>query len=90
MVSVRRNSTGIAKNGGAVRMRGASILIKADSKATHQIRVFDLKGRIVYKKMVLGAATVSMSRVLPRGNYLVSVRRDGVDIYKNKMRVVKR
>jgi hypothetical protein len=89
MVSVRRNSIGIVKNYGAIKMRGASISINAESKVTHQIHVFDLKGRIVYKKMVLGSAVVSMSRVLPRGNYLVSVRRDGVDVYKNKMRIIR-
>ena len=74
---------------GAVKLKGASISIKADSKVTHHIRVFDLKGRIIYKKMVSGAAVVSMGRVLPKGNYLISVRRDGVDVYKSKMRIVK-
>jgi hypothetical protein len=90
MTPVRRNQTGIVKAPGAIKLRGALISIKTDSKAAHHISVFDLKGRTVYKKMVLGSAVVSMNRALPKGNYVVSVRRDGVDVYKNRMSIVKR
>jgi photosystem II stability/assembly factor-like uncharacterized protein len=76
---------------GAVRMRGASIIINAAAPVSHQIRVFDLRGRQVYNRTVTGPATVSMSRVLPKGNYVVSVRRDGAgpDVYRGKMRIIR-
>ena len=74
---------------GAVKMRGASIKINADSRVTHHVRVFDLKGRQIYKRTVTGSAVVTMNRILPKGNYLVSVRRDGKDVYKNKLIIVK-
>jgi len=73
----------------AIKLRGASLSIKTDAKVTHHIRVFDLKGRTVYKRIVMGSAAVTMNRVLPKGNYVLSVRRDGKDVYRNKLRIVK-
>ncbi|MCL2183919.1 MAG: glycoside hydrolase [Chitinispirillia bacterium] len=74
---------------GAVQVRGTSIRIKADANVTHHVRVFDLKGRQLYRTMVSGPAAISMNRVLPKGQYIVSVQRDGADVFRNKMRVVR-
>jgi len=89
MVSARHKTVRPPKAAGNVRIRGASISISADNQVMHQVRVFDLRGRQVYKKMVLGSAVIPMNRVLPKGNFLVSVRRDGAEVYKNKIRIVR-
>ncbi len=73
----------------AIKIRGATLKISAASGDVHHVRVFDLKGRQVYKKTVAGSATVSMNGVLPKGNFLVSVRRNGATVYRSKMRVVR-
>jgi hypothetical protein len=87
--SVRRGPVRPSLKTGAVKLRGATISINADPRAIHHIRVFDLRGRQVYKRTVLGSAVIPMNRTLSMGNYLVSVRKDGVDVYKGKMRIVK-
>jgi len=74
---------------GAVRIRGAAIHINADARVTHHVRVFDMRGRQLYRKMVTGPAVVQMGRVLPAGQYVVSVQRDGKDVHRNKMRIVR-
>jgi hypothetical protein len=88
MVSARGGAVRPNVRTGAVQIRGASIRINADAKVTHHVRVFDMRGRQLYRTMVTGPASISMSRVLPKGQYVVSVQRDGVDIYRNKMRIV--
>ncbi|MCL2689941.1 MAG: hypothetical protein FWE57_08880 [Chitinispirillia bacterium] len=89
MVSARHASINKTKAAGNVRVRGAAITINADNQVSHHVRVFDLKGRQIYKKTVLGSAVIPMNRVLPKGNYVVSVRRDGAEVHKSKMRIVK-
>jgi len=91
MSAIARGPIKPSLTAGAVKLRGASIRISAGDRVTHHIRVFDLRGRQVYKKMVTGSTIVTMNRILPKGNYVVSVRRDGdgKDVYRNKMRIVK-
>ena len=85
-----RNPSKMSQAAGMIRVRGAAININApDNKTQHHIRIFDLRGRQVYAKTVSGSSAISMNRVLPMGSYVVSVRRDGVEVYKNKMRIVK-
>jgi photosystem II stability/assembly factor-like uncharacterized protein len=89
MSAVTRGPVKPSPMNGAVKLKGASIAINADSRVTHHIRLFNLKGRQVYKRTVMGPAVVTMNRVLPKGRYLVSVRRDGKDVYRNKITIVK-
>lgn len=85
--SVRTKSKTAAS--AAVKIRGTAIRISAASTDVHHIQVFDLKGRQIYKRIVTGSASVSMNRILPKGNYLVSVKKNGASVYKSKMRIVK-
>jgi hypothetical protein len=83
----RTNRPGAAA--GAVRVRGATISINAANNVTHDIRVFDLRGRQIYKNTVSGSATLAMNRVLPRGNYVVQARRDGKVVFRSRFFVVR-
>jgi len=90
MVSTRGGSTTKPNlRTGAVQIRNASIRINADANVTHHVRVFDMKGRQLYRTMANGSVNLQMNKVLPKGAYVVSVQRDGVDVYRNKMRIVR-
>ncbi|MDR2727633.1 MAG: T9SS type A sorting domain-containing protein, partial [Chitinispirillales bacterium] len=73
----------------AVKIRGSALRISAARSDVHHVHIFDLKGRQIYKRSVTGPVTLSMNRVLPKGNYVVSVKRNGTDIHRSKLRIVK-
>jgi hypothetical protein len=46
----------------AVRARGAAISINAEPGITRRVRVFDMTGRQLYRRMVTGSAAVRMNK----------------------------
>ncbi|MDR2731832.1 MAG: T9SS type A sorting domain-containing protein, partial [Fibromonadaceae bacterium] len=72
----------------AIKLKGTELYINADNRTTHNIRIFDLKGKQVYNSTVSGSTVLSMNRVLSNGIYVVSVRKGGTVVYSGKVSIL--
>ena len=68
---------------------GQKLYLKLKGNRLVNLSVYDLRGRVIYKKSVSGQSDIELGTVLPVGSYIMQADCGGVKIFKRKITVLR-